>query len=168
MEIRNITNSQNFEGKYVIVNKLSDKPSKYAQKTRGYIENLIKPKDYNLYLKQDYNKQQMIFSADYPSPLKPHQPQLKDKNVNIPITSKPSRYNDAAKKAIDLFEKKLFEHEQKIAKEHETGKIQEFIDILETFFIFFPMELIVFTADKINPKLGKKLSIKFDNIIDKL
>ena len=55
---------------------------------------------------QDYFKQEVVFKAEYPFSLKPHQKVFIfiDNIIHILITSKSSRYLKVAKDAVDLFE----------------------------------------------------------------
>ena len=100
-----------FKGKLVIVNQLSNKPKKCLANVQNDIQKFIKPKDYNLFIQQDYSKNEMRIIADYPFPLKPTQKNsyFTRTQINIPITSNASKYVDAASNVINQFENNLQE-----------------------------------------------------------
>ena len=96
----------NFQGKLIITNRLSNKPNKAINKVKGDIENLINKKDYNLYITQDYSKNEICMTAKYPAYM------LNGARTDLPINSKASRYIDTAKKTIE-------KHETIISKQKE-------------------------------------------------
>ena len=148
----------NFQGKLVISNRLTSKPSKCVAKVKDDIGNLVTKKDYNLYISQNYSNNEIIIKADYPFPLKPSQTTLlmEKAEEKLPVNAKVSRYFDAAKKVINDFETKL---NKQYEKQWEQGKkqkvIQDIKDMAETV-VFFPLFVVDDILHEINPKWSKK------------
>ena len=166
MNIQQIKNSQNFEGKLVIVNELSKKPKRCISKVQGYIQKLVKSKDYNLFIQQDYSKNEMRIIADYSFPLKPSQRMylFSRTQMNIPVTSKASKYVEASKDVIDMHEKALSDIEQKNWElKQKQRKKDEILETIEAI-LYVPVLIIDAVLNSINPKSGAK----FEKILDKL
>lgn len=146
-------NNTNFQGKLIVTNQLSNKPSKCFNKVRGDIEALIEKKDYNLFLKQDYDKQKIFF---------------REISVNvqesIPITANSSKYIEAAKNIIEKYDKALLDKEQKEweRKQHEQA-ITELKDTAWSI-VLFPLFIVEYMLSEINTKWSKN----FEKFIDKL
>lgn len=155
-----------FKGKLVIVNELSNKPKKCIDKVQGDIQKLVKPKDYNLFIQQNYGKNVMCIIADYPFPLKPSQkiPLFTRTQINIPITSKASKYVATAKDVMDEFEYSLHKKEQQEwEKEQRKQKIDDVKNIIE-YILLSPIYITEMFIYDISPKLGKK----FEKLLDKI
>lgn len=166
MQIQPVTNQPNFKGKLVFVNELSNKPKKCVSKVQNDIQKLVKPKDYNLFIQQDYSKGEMSIIADYPFPLKPHQKELLfvRAQTNIPITSKASKYLDAAKKTIEQFDDNVRKQEQKTwEQEQKRQKKQDLVDTIESVFLA-PVFLTEELLREINPKWANKFEKILQNI----
>ena len=169
MKIQDVTNSKNFEGKLVIVNNLSNKPARCVKKIKSSVQELIRDKDFNLNIMQDYSNQAIIFNAEYHFPLKPEQRivMLNSNDISIATTSKSSVYIKAAKDAIDLFEKNLYRANQlKYEKEQKQHLKQNIKDCVIDIFIGYPLSLIELIAKEIHPKFGKKVEKFIDKAID--
>ena len=125
-------NNINFQGELVVTNRLSKKPSNCINKVRDDIENLIQKKDYNLYVTQDYSKNEICFSAGYP--LSQRTPQY---TGNLNINAKASRYIDTAKNTIEQHEA-LIRKQQEIQWEKEQYKAdkKELWDLISFSFVF--------------------------------
>ena len=165
MEIQSIANSPNFEGQFIIVNNLSNKPAECVKTVENNIKKLISKKNYNLYLKQDYVKQKICFIPDYQF-TKPNRENamLTGTQETVLLNAKPSRYIDAAKNAIKNFDKALLDKEQKEWElKQKRQKIEEIKDIICSI-IYFPLFLVGDILHEISPNLSKK----FEKLIDKI
>ncbi len=158
--------NNNFEGKLVKVGKFSDKPEKCVNKVVNQIEQLIKPKDYNLFLQQDYSKNEMRIIADYPFPLKPTQKNsyFTRTQINIPITSNASKYVDAASNVINQFENNLQEKEQQAWEQKQKRKKMENIKDTLELILLSP----VYIAEKIIRSINPKWANNFENLLQKI
>ena len=166
MEIQSIANSQNFEGQFIIVNNLSNKPAECVKTIKDNIKKLINKKNFNLYLKQDYVKQKICFIPDYqfPNMQNNENTMLANTQESVLINAKSSRYVDAAKKAIENFDKALLDKEQ---KEWELTRKQQTVEYIKGTIgsiICFPLFVINDLLHEISPKLSKK----FEKLIDKI
>jgi hypothetical protein len=165
MRIDRISNTE-FKGKLVIVNELSNKPKRCIAKVQNDIQKLVKPKDYNLFIQQDYSKNEMRIIADYPFPLKPNQrTSLSTRTqMNIPITSKASKYVETSKDVMEKFEYNLNQKGQQAWQQEQKRKKNENIkDMLETI-LLSPVFIAGAIVHEISPKLGKK----FENLLQKI
>ena len=157
----------NFQGKLVIENRLSNKPSNCIKKVQDNICSLIQKKDYNLYIKQYYDKNEIGIYADYPFPKKPSQKSVfqKSEKESLPINAKSSRYIEAAKSAIEKYDKAILDKEQKEwDKKQKSRKIEDLKDIIETV-VFLPLFIINDILHSINPKRSKNFEKYIDKII---
>ena len=96
------TDNRIFQGRLVLASRFSAKPQLCISKTRAKIEELIKPKAYNVYIKQDFsgNKINIVTGYDYP-----FNSDIKNNiQTNIGITSKPSAYVDAVEQNMADYE----------------------------------------------------------------
>ncbi len=155
-----------FQGKLVIVNDFTAKPKQCLSKVQGKLQKLVEKKDFNLYLQQDYSKNEMRIIADYPFPLKSEQktPLLSRAQINIPITSKSSKYVEAAKDVLDVFKRNLNLNEQQAWKQKQKNQRKEnFIEKARTV-LFAPVLIAEAVLNEINPKWANK----FDKLIDKV
>lgn len=57
------SNNQNFQGNVVIVNELSYNPCKYVRKAMGAMQEMIKDKPYDLFIKQHYKENEVSLTA---------------------------------------------------------------------------------------------------------
>ena len=165
MRVENITNT-NFQGKLVITNHLSEKPEKSVKKVQEIIKNLVQKKDYNIYLTQDYGKNEISIYADYPFPQKPskHLIFLNTEKENLPLNAKCSRYIDAAKSAIEKYDKALLSNKQKEwGQKRKQDQVQELKGILGAIAIF-PLYGINLLLGSIHPKLSKN----FEKLLEKI
>ena len=159
-------NNTNFQGKLVVVNKLSNKPSRCLNKVKDSMEELVRNKDYNLYVQQDYSNDKIRIIAEYPFPLKPSQ---RDKYIRtqkyIPTVSNASKYLYTAQDVLNEHEENLRTMEQ---KKWENNQKQQFWEMLkgdiETI-LLFPLFVINDILHSINPKWSKKFE---KSIIDKI
>ena len=166
MEIQSIANSQNFEGQFIIVNDLSNKPAECVKTVKNKINKLISKKDYNLYLKQDYVKQRICFVPDFQPPKMSDLGQAVHSGTLecVLINAKPSRYFDAAKNAIENFDRSLQDEKQ---KEWELTKNQQTVEGIKDIIgsiVYFPL----FVIGNILNGISSKLSKKFEKLIDKI
>lgn len=155
-----------FRGKLFIVNNLSNKPARYVNKVRNNLEKLIQPKDYNLYIQQDYSKSEMRIIADYPLPSELSQKDLLFTRtlLNIPITSKASKYISAAKDVINQFEEnKCIKEQEKWKEVQKKLKKEGLIDIITTI-LLLPVDLVNECLYKISPKW----SAKYGKLLNKI
>ena len=123
----------NFQGKLIIVNRLSNKPGKCINKVKSDIENLITKKDYNLYITQDYSKNEINIKADYPFPYKPDNKiiLLANAEESFPINSKTSKYIDTAKKTIEKLETNISKQKELLwEKEQNKQERKELLSFL--------------------------------------
>ena len=161
MEIQNVANSQNFEGKLVILNDLSCKPHANINKVKNNLQKQIELKKYNLYMRQDYIANKIRIAASY---FEPRYIQGVLTHEELPITAKSSRYIYAAKKAIENFDKSILDKEQ---REWELTRKQQTVEDIKgtigTIFCF-PLFVINDLLHEISPKSSKK----FEKLIDKI
>ena len=154
MEI-NCINNTNFQGKLIIANRLSNKPNNCINKVRFDIENLIRKKDYNLYITQDYAKNEICFSTDFP--LSQRTPQHAE---NLNLNAKASKYIDTAKNVIEQHEERI-KKQQEIQWEKEQNKAEkkELLELI-TFSFTFPFLMIAEKIKNIRTTINK-LATKF-------
>jgi len=165
MKIENLENI-NFRGKLVKVGKFSEKPEKCFNKASKQLEQFVRSKDYNLFIQQDYSKNEMRIIADYPFPLKPNQraPLFTRTQINIPTTSKTSKYVQTAKDVIDEFEYSLNQKEKQAwEQEQKKRKIENIKDVIETI-LLSP----VFITEEIIRSINPKWANKFENLLQKI
>lgn len=157
MKIQQITNAQNFEGKLIVVNKLSQKPQRCIDKVCDCIQELINKKDYNLYVRQDYIQNAIGISAEYQFPIRPHQRISYGKiEKYIPIQSKAAMYKKTADDVVKVFEENKRQTEQKNwEQKKQKQKKQEYREIAETV-IFAPLYIIGLILESLSPKWAKK------------
>ena len=161
MNIQQITNAQNFEGKLIILNDLSQKPHASINKVKDALQKQIEPKKYDLHIGQDYSANKIRIAASH---FRPSYIQGVLAHEELPITAKSSRYIYAAKDAIDKHEKALLDAEQENWElKQKQQKKQEVIDTIESI-LFAPVLILDSILHEINPKLGKK----FEKILDKI
>ena len=156
----------NFQGKFVIENSFSNKPGRCIKKVKDNLENLVRTKDYNLYLKQNFVENRMEFSAKYPFPLNPTQTKmlLTEAKEFVPVNSKSSNYIAAANNVIKNFEDNVKKYYKKEWEDNQKAQIKEDIKDLLSSTIFFPLFAVSFILHGINPKW----SDKFEKFIDKI
>ena len=153
MNIQKITNSQNFEGKLVILNDLSCKPYANINKVKTNIQKQIETKKYNLYIGQDYSANKIRIAVSY---YEPRYIQGVLTHEELPITAKSSRYIYATKNAIDKYEKALADIENKNSEQKQREqKKQELKDNVVTIF-FAPLYITGSILEDISPKLAEK------------
>ena len=155
-----------FKGKLVIVNQLSNKPKKCLANVQNDIQKFIKPKDYNLFIQQDYSKNEMRIIADYPFPLKRSKLNLyfTRTQMNIPITSKASKYVETSQDVMDKFEYNLHQKEQQAwEQEQKKQKIDDAKNIIE-YIVLSPVFIADAIIHEINPKWGRK----FEKLLEKI
>lgn len=161
MNIQQITNSQNFEGKLVILNNLSCKPHANINKVKNNLQKQIESKKYNLYIEQDYSANKIRIAASY---YEPRYIQGVLIHEEVPITANHSRYIYAAKDAIDKREKSLLDAEQnKWEFKQKQQKIQEIKETAGAI-VFMPLFAIGVILEDISPKLAKK----YENLLNKI
>lgn len=130
-------NNTNFKGNVVVLGKYSSKPQQCIDKVFPVLEELIKPKRWDLYLKQDFSAGKINMACEYVYPFKKSGGDIP--MVDIPITAKSSKYIDAAKKAINDYKSMLEGQREKEQKKEETKE-----DIKEYFaLMFLPIILTV-------------------------
>ena len=152
----------NFHGKLVILGKYSNKPKQNIAKTSAELEKLIQPKDWNLYLKQDYGHSNVKIACDYVYPFEKNKDNIAQ--VNIPVTSGASKYISAAKNTIDLYEKVLYDKEQKEWKNSKKRQIIEDIKNIAGLMALCPLLIVNDILHSINPKWSEK----FEKILDEI
>lgn len=161
MNIQQITNAQNFEGKLIILNDLSQKPYASINKVKDNLQKQIQPKKYDLYIGQDYSANKIRIAASH---FRPSYIKGALAHEELPITAKSSRYLYAAKNAIDKHEKALSDTEQKNWElRQKQQKKQKIIDTAETI-LLAPIFILDCILHDINPKLGGK----FEKLLEKL
>jgi len=161
MNIQQVTNSQNFEGKLIILNDLSQKPYANINKVKDSLQKQIESKKYNLYIGQDYSANKIRIAVSH---FQPSYIQGVLAHEELPITAKSSRYIYAVKNAIDNHEKTLSDIEQKKWEQEQVQQKKQ--ELKDTFaaFVFAPLYMIGTILEDISPKL----SAKFEKILDKI
>ncbi len=161
MNIQQVTNLQNFEGKLIILNDLSQKPYANINKVKDSLQKQIESKKYNLYIGQDYSANKIRIAVSH---FQPNYIQGVLTHEELPITAKSSRYVYAAKNAIDKHEKALSDTEQKNWElRQKQQKKQKIIDTAETILL-----APVFILGSVLHDISPKLSAKFEKILDKI
>lgn len=169
MYIKNIDKT-NFEGKFVLRNNFSNKPKQCVKKVQSEIQNLIQKKDYNIYLAQDYSKNEMSMTTEYAFPLKPSQRVYITAKAQetFPITSKASKYIQAAKNVIEKHENGIKDIDQIIweidQKKYKKNKICDNIEL----FVFAPVFILANITEKALRSVNPKWAKKFEKLIDKI
>lgn len=162
MNIQQITNAQNFEGSLFVIGNYSPKPKQCIDKLYPQLEKFIKPKEFNLYIKQDYGTNEVKLACENIYPFEKSRSDFLQ--AKVPITAKASKYINAAKNAIDSYEQKLYEKEQqKWEQKQIQQKTQELKDIAEAV-IFAPLYITGTIIEGISPKLAKK----FEKLLEKM
>lgn len=156
----------NFQGKLIITNRLSNKPDNCIKKVKRDIENLIKEKDYNLYITQDYSKNEISIKTDYPLPHKPENKiiLLAKAEESIPVNSKISKYIDTAKRTIVKHETNINKHKE-FLWEKEQNK-QERKELLGFIAFNFALPFLVIAEDA--KKGFRDLKTIFNKLANKL
>jgi len=153
--------STDFNGKLFVINKLSDKPKKSIDRVRNNLEKLIQPKNYNLYIEQDYRTCKINIGVSY------FQPRYMSGVVaheELPIVAKSNKYVYATKRAIDKYEANKAEKEQQAWEQEQKRKKKENIkDTLELILIS-----PVFIAEKMIRSINPKWANKFENLLQKI
>lgn len=88
---------QNFNGNLYILNTLSKKPAQCILKEQSNLIKLIKKENFDLFIKQDYVKNQVNIIATTID-----EPYINVSN-GVLITAKPSQYLDTARKTIENY-----------------------------------------------------------------
>ena len=159
------TNNTDFQGKLVIANSFSNKPKQCINKVQSDVQNLIKKKDYDLYIRQDYSKNVINISAEYSFPLKSNQRKLfVSAQENIPINSRVSRYVDAAANVINQFENNLRKKEQQAWEQKQKKQNRDDIKNTIGFILLSPVYFAEMIVHDISPKWGEK----FENLLQKI
>jgi len=153
--------SMDFKGKLVIINELSNKPKKCIDIVRNNLEKQIQPKNYNLYIEQDYRTCRINIGASF------YQPRYMSGVIaheELPITAKSNRYVYATKRAIDKHETSEAEKEQQIWEQEQIrNKKEEMKDILGTI-LLSPVFILGMVIHEINPQWGNK----FEKLLEKI
>ena len=161
MNIQQVTNSQDFKGKLVILNDLSRKPYANINKVKDNLVKQIESKKYDLYIGQDYSANKIRIAASY---YEPRYIQGVLVHEEIPITANASRYIYAAKNAINRYEKAIMDVELKNwEQKRKQQQIQECKDVVGTL-IFSPLYVMGSVLSDISPKLAKK----YEKLLEKM
>ncbi len=152
----------NFQGKLVVLGKYSNKPKQNIAKTSAELEKLIRPKDWNLYLEQDYGNNNVKMTCDSFYPFENNKDGIAQ--VNVPITSKASKYISAAQDALDMYEKVLYDKEQKEWENNKKRQIKEDIKSFAGLAALYPLFIVNDILYYINPKWSEK----FEQILDEI
>ena len=152
----------NFNGRLIPIGRFSDKPNQCISSVKKNIEKQINSKCFNLYIKQDYSSNEVRFACKRFYPF--DKPKEEILQVSVPTTSKSSRYIDATKDAINLYEKDLIAREQKEWEQrYKQYKMEHSMNIFEIA-LCSPLLLINKILYSINPKWSNK----FEKLIDKI
>ena len=164
MQSQPIAYNTSFKGDVYVLNKLSPKPQKCFNDKRNQIQTLIKDKQYDLYIFQDYkaNKIRIAVSA---IPTKRIEGLLAYEEISASANA--SRYFYAAKNAIDKHEKALSDKRIEAWEKEQEKKSDPTEDLL--FVIFYaPFALISAIYYSIDPKWSGKLVNKCKKLLSKL
>ena len=150
-----------FQGRLVLTNRFCGKPQTCINKTKSKIEELVKPKEFNVYIRQDYVKNEVNIVSDY---VYPFDSGIKNKiQKTLKITSKPSAYIDAAEQNIAEYENFIAEKkEEKWLKEQKYAEIKDFCKMVAN----APLMFVLTFADTLFPN-GAAETEKFINKIAK-
>jgi hypothetical protein len=160
MQTKCVSNTD-FQGKLIIVNGLSNKPYLNIRKVKRNLEKQIEPKDYNLYVEQDYKTDKINIGVSF---LQPRYISGVVAHEEIPITAKSNRYIYAVKSAIDKHEQMQREkEEQEWKQEQKQKKIEHIKDVIGSI-LLSPVFIAGAVIHEICPKLGKK----FENLLQKI
>jgi len=162
MNIQRITNSQNFEGMLITSGNFSNKPNAVLKRIRPDIEKLIKQKDFDILVKQDYSTNEIKISAGIINSYESEN----TCSTKVSTSAKSAKYVSAVKNAITLYEKNLHDKEQlKWEQEYKKQKKESCLDFFNAVFIGIPIICAVEIAEIIHPKLGKKVAKIIDQKI---
>ena len=120
MKCSNVS-EQNFNGQLYILNKLSKKPAQCIAKEQSNILKLIEKEKFDLFIKQDYVKNTVNIMA-----MTKTEPHINVSN-DVPVTAKPSKYLNAARKTIENYEPIREEYHYREYQKNKTFK-QKFSD----------------------------------------
>lgn len=160
--ITECVSNTNFEGKLIILNGLSHKPYSCIKKVENNLKKQIQPKDFDLFVEQDYRTNKINIAA---SSLRLRFIHGVIIHEELPITAKSSRYIYAAKNAIDKYENAVKENEQKEWEQSQKQRKMEILkDTVETIFLF-PLFAVNDILHSINPKWSKNFEKR---VIDRI
>ena len=145
-------NNTNFEGALVITNRLSNRPNGCINKVKSSLEKKKKKKDYNLYVTQDYCKNEICITAKYPASM------LNGTGEHISINAKPSRYIDAAKNTLDVYEKALLNQEQRKWEQMQEQERRGNWKLLPAAVLLMPLVMLELFLTSVYTPLGDKLA----------
>lgn len=146
-------NNTNFQGQIIRTgNNFSAKPQQCLSNAETQINDLIKTKPFDLYIHQDFSKNEIVFETD-----------LVEVKKAIPITAKASKYIEAAKNTIEEHEKiELAAKEDEWEKEQNKAEKKE---ILSSILFIFALPFMLIAHDI---KEGMKdLKITFNKLAKK-
>lgn len=122
MKVHNLTNSQytspNFQGRIdILPGNLSYEPTKYIRKAYKSMEELIKDKPYNLYIRQDHQNNTVKIIAQTEDNF------IKNKGIKAEsyMSSSADLYEDAAKTVVASYENKLQNRPQTLGEKIKLG-----------------------------------------------
>ena len=121
MQIQNLQNNQTFKGRVAIIGELSALPCKHVRRISPELKNLVKDKHFDLFIKEDYERNVIEFSAQKPTDFgKNNKPISK-----YELSRKLNYYNDdvadeiylaTAKSTVNFYEKTFPQTESKVDK----------------------------------------------------
>lgn len=144
----------NFKGQIVKTGKnFSTKPQQCIANMENSINDLIESKPFDLYIHQDYSKNEIVFETDNIEISK-----------RIPVASKASKYIEAAKNVIE-------EHENAeiAAREQEWEKSQNKAEVKDMFYtlLYFAALPFLYMAESFKDG-AKDLKTNFNKLAKKL
>ncbi len=135
MKVQNITNSQfnspEFKGKIdIIPGDLSYEPAKYVRKAYNSLQEMIKDKPYNLYIRQNHKNHTVNIIAQKEDNF------IKNKGIKAEgmLSSSADLYEEVASLVINSYEKKLQNPPKTFGKKIQEGlnKVwHKFLEIME-------------------------------------
>lgn len=121
MQIQNLQNNQTFKGRVAIIGELSALPCKHVRRISPELKNLVIDKHFDLFIKEDYERNVIEFSAQKPTDFgKNNKPISK-----YELSRKLNYYNDdvadeiylaTAKSTVNFYEKTFPQTESKVDK----------------------------------------------------
>ena len=121
MQIQNLQNNQTFKGRVAIIGELSALPCKHVRRISPDLKNLVIDKHFDLFIKEDYERNVIEFSAQKPTDFgKNNKPISK-----YELSRKLNYYNDdvadeiylaTAKSTVNFYEKTFPQTESKVDK----------------------------------------------------
>ena len=162
MRVEN-NNAITFNGNLIINSSLSSKPQNCVKKIKNELQALVKSQSYNLYLRQNYSRNEIEIAVGHQCPFNKGSKEYVKQG--IPATSNFPKYIDAANKAIADYESQIRTNEQKEWElQQKQRRKQDAIDDLKSI-LYIPLFIVNDLVRIVNPKWAKDFEKLIERII---